>query len=113
MLGGMHIRDMLAREPGQEDHEVGFMEVLPGEQNEALAVAEPTMDRRQPTWVTERRSEFLKSIPEEVLAAVAPYSSRHWYLLNLIARCPGALDLIRATPAHGASPNSRHRETPR
>ena len=57
------------------------------------------MNKHSPVWVIERRSEFLKSIPEEVLAAVAPYSSRHWHLPNLIARCPGALDLVRATPA--------------
>lgn len=106
MLGGTHIRHMLAREPEQEDYEDEFMEVLPVEQNEALADAEPSMAHIQPDWVIARqteslamRSEFLKSIPDEVLAAVAPYSSRHWHLLNLIARCPGAIDLVRATPA--------------
>lgn len=99
MLGGMHIRDMLAREPEQEDYEDEFMEVLPDEPIEAPGVADPTMALFRPAWVIELRSEFLKSIPEEVLAAVAPYSSRHWHLLNLIARCPGALDLVRASPA--------------
>ncbi len=82
------------------------MEVLPDEQNEAAGVAEPTMAHIEPAWVIARRaeslaksSEFLTPIPEDVVAAVAPYSSRHWHLLNLIARCPGALDLVRATPA--------------
>jgi len=99
-LGGMHIRHVLAQDPEQAGN---FMDgMLDGPYmppDEALGGAEPIWALLQPAWVIELRSEFLKSIPEEILAAVAPYSSRHWHLLNLIARCPGALDLVRATPA--------------
>lgn len=99
MLGGTHIRDTLARGPEPEDQEDEFMEGLLHERNNLPDDAELNLDLFLPAWVIELRSEFLKSIPEEVLAAVVPYSSRHWHLLNLIARCPGALDLVRATPA--------------
>ena len=40
------------------------------------------------------------SIPVEVRGAIAPFPTRHWHLLSLIARCgPAALDLVGANPA--------------
>jgi hypothetical protein len=50
-------------------------------------------------WSEQRRMDYLQPIPGEVLAAVGPFACRHWHLLNLIARCPGALELARANPA--------------
>ena len=49
----------------------------------------------------ERRlqAEYLSPIPDEILVAVSRFANRHWHLLNLVARCPGALDLVRSTPA--------------
>lgn len=44
-------------------------------------------------------AEYLKSIPDEILTPVSRFQNRHWHLLNLVARCPGALDLMRSTPA--------------
>lgn len=52
-----------------------------------------------PAWVIAARAEYLKPIPEEVLATVSAFASRHWHLLNLISRCPGAMDLVKSTPA--------------
>ena len=46
------------------------------------------------------RLDWYASIPVEVRNAIAPFPSRHWHLLALIARCgPSALDLVRASPA--------------
>ena len=47
----------------------------------------------------EAKAEYLQPIPEAVLDAVADYPCRHWHLLNLVSRCPGALDLVRSNPA--------------
>jgi hypothetical protein len=47
----------------------------------------------------QHRMDYLQPIPTEVLALVGPFACRHWHLLNLIARCPGALDLARSNPA--------------
>lgn len=99
MFGGAHIRDILARGPEQEVQEDELMEVLPDEQIEAPGVAGSTLTLFMPASVIQLRAEYLKSIPEEILAAVEPYACRHWHLLNLISRCPGALDLVRSTPA--------------
>jgi len=45
------------------------------------------------------KGEYLSPIPDEVLTCVQPFAERHWHLLNLVGRCPGALDLIQSTPA--------------
>ena len=96
---GEHIRDIIAREPGYEEQEDDLIEAPRDQQNEAQEVTDTSATLRRYESQLLLRSEYLKSIPEEVISAVAPYSSRHWHLLNLIARCPGALDLIRSTPA--------------
>ena len=97
--GGEHIRDIIAREPGYEEQEDDLIEAPRVQQNEAQEVTDTSAALRRYESALLLRSEYLKSIPEEVISAVAPYSSRHWHLLNLIARCPGALDLVRSTPA--------------
>jgi hypothetical protein len=104
-LGG-HIRDLLLRDP---DHEELALDMRP-ELREEL-ITDP-VDRQpmespshlaftEPLWVTALKAEYLNPIPQDVLASVAPFSSRHWHLLNLVSRCPGALDLLRSTPALG------------
>jgi hypothetical protein len=45
------------------------------------------------------QAEYLSPIPNEVLTAVSCFANRHWHLLNLVSRCPGAFDLVRSTPA--------------
>ena len=104
ILEGGHIRDLLARGPDEEDPNPDLYpdpdEEIMVEQNfPDLPAFSGDFPFLEPAWVAALRTEYLKPIPEEVLAAVAPFSSRHWHLLNLIARCPGALDLVRATPA--------------
>lgn len=42
---------------------------------------------------------FLSPIPEPVRAELRCYSVRRWHLLNLFARCPGAMDLSHSNPA--------------
>lgn len=41
----------------------------------------------------------LDAIPREVQSELWRYPDRHWHLLSLFARCPGALDLSRSNPA--------------
>lgn len=45
------------------------------------------------------QAEYLSPIPDEVLSVVSRFAHRHWHLLNLVSRCPGAYDLIQSTPA--------------
>ena len=45
------------------------------------------------------QAEYLSPIPNEILTAISRFPSRHWHLLNFVARCPGAIDLVRSTPA--------------
>jgi hypothetical protein len=45
------------------------------------------------------QAEYLSPVPDGILAAISRFPNRHWHLLNLVARCPRALDLVRATPA--------------
>jgi len=42
---------------------------------------------------------FLGSIPDDILSEVSRYWTRKWYVLNVLARCPGAMDLSRSNPA--------------
>lgn len=42
---------------------------------------------------------FFSTIPSEVRAELARYHDRHWYLLYLFAKAPGALDLSRSNSA--------------
>jgi hypothetical protein len=69
-------------------------EAMPGTPDQPFNIGSYT-----PAWVLATRAEYLKSIPEEVLVTVSAFSSRHWHLLNLISRCPGAMDLVKSTPA--------------
>ena len=45
------------------------------------------------------QADYLSPIPDEILTATSRFPNRHWHLLNLVARCPGAFDLVRSTPA--------------
>lgn len=42
---------------------------------------------------------FVQAIPPEIRADLARYRTRRWHLLNVLARCPGAIDLSRSCPA--------------
>jgi hypothetical protein len=44
-------------------------------------------------------SRYTELIPDEILARVSRYGTRRWHVLNLFARCPGALDLDESNPA--------------
>jgi hypothetical protein len=44
-------------------------------------------------------AQYLSPIPEEILTTVSRFANRHWHLLNLAGRCPGAFDLMQSTPA--------------
>ena len=44
------------------------------------------------------RCVFVHSLPREVREELRRYAERKWHLLNLFARCPGALDLSRSNP---------------
>ena len=43
--------------------------------------------------------EFFAPMPEPVRKLIAPFTARQWHLAVLLARCPGAEDLLRSTPA--------------
>jgi len=45
------------------------------------------------------QAEYLSPVPDEILTAISRFANRHWHLLNLVARCPGAFDLVMASPA--------------
>lgn len=42
---------------------------------------------------------FYETIPKRVTQTISPVYERHWHLLALAARCPGAVDLIENNPA--------------
>lgn len=43
-------------------------------------------------------SQYFGLIPDDVRAELLKYTSRRWHLLNVFARCPGAMDLSRGNP---------------
>ncbi len=45
------------------------------------------------------RLSFIDLIPSDVRQELARYRDRRWHLLSVFARCPGALDLSRSSPA--------------
>ncbi len=45
------------------------------------------------------RCELLATIPAEIRAIVGQYAVRRWHILNILARCPGAVDLHHSNPA--------------
>jgi PcfJ-like protein len=44
-------------------------------------------------------AKFYSEIPDTVRLPLATYAKRQWHVLNLIARCPGADELVRSAPA--------------
>ena len=46
-----------------------------------------------------RMAAYFDLIPPEIRSELLRYRDRRWHLLNLFARCPGALDLSRSNPA--------------
>jgi hypothetical protein len=47
----------------------------------------------------EKLRQFMAPAPPEVQVEIGRFRSRHWHMTALFARCPGALDLVRSTPA--------------
>jgi hypothetical protein len=47
----------------------------------------------------EAARSFLALFPPEVLDLVGRFEERQWHVLQLLARCPGADDLVRSNPA--------------
>ena len=45
------------------------------------------------------QAAYLNPTPDDILTVVSRFPNRHWHLLNIVSRCPGAHDFIRATPA--------------
>lgn len=45
------------------------------------------------------KDAYLATIPEEIRVELARYQDRKWHVFNLLARCPGAIDLSRSNPA--------------
>lgn len=76
-----------AAEPPDPRSDPGFASLTPAQQAGIRIAA-----RARVAWDA--------SIPVHVRDAIAPFPSRHWHLLSLVARCgPAALDLVRANPA--------------
>lgn len=106
MHWGGHVRDLLLRDPAQDELALDmgpelYEELIADPVDQRLMESPSHLAFMEPLWVTALKAEYLKPIPKDVLASVAPFSSRHWHLLNLVSRCPGALDLLRSTPALG------------
>jgi hypothetical protein len=59
----------------------------------------PGLEPRRGRPVAEVYRQAIAEIPEEVRKLVTRYHYGHWDLLNLLARCPGADDLVEANPA--------------
>jgi hypothetical protein len=60
------------------------------------------MRRKQEKQQARERSglqEYFSAIPPRVAKLVAPFPERQWHLLSLLARCPGAEDLLVSNPA--------------
>ncbi len=77
---------------------IGFQKVLPG-------IPLPEEQARE-AWFQELQvrerivmDRYAATIPEEVRAELVRYGERRWYVLNLLARCPGALELSHRNPA--------------
>lgn len=43
--------------------------------------------------------QFFSAFPRAVRGRVAPLPERHWHVLSLLARCPGAAQLLESNPA--------------
>jgi len=42
---------------------------------------------------------FMAPVPADARDEIARFSERQWHMMALFARCPGALDLVKSTPA--------------
>jgi len=71
----------------------GGQMILPG----VLITAEYRM--RKAYWDHLARTAFIALIPDEIRLELQRYWDRRWHLMNIFARCPGALDLSRSNPA--------------
>jgi hypothetical protein len=76
----------------------GFQGVLPG-------IPLPEEYSRE-VWFQELQvreriimDQYAATIPEDVRAELRRYGERRWYVLNLLARCPGAMELSHHHPA--------------
>ena len=59
-----------------------------------------------PAWLAEAQAQAAEArrrlaatIPSDVRELLAPFATRQWHLAVLLARCPGARDLVRDNPA--------------
>lgn len=59
-----------------------------------------------PAWLpaqlaleADARQRLAATFPSDIRAVLAPFATRQWHLAVLLARCPGALDLVRSNPA--------------
>jgi len=48
---------------------------------------------------TQVMGSYFDAIPGDVRSELLKYSERKWHLLNMFARCPGAMDLSHSNPA--------------
>ncbi len=55
--------------------------------------------RRRAYWNRLASTAFINLIPWEVRQELQKYCDRRWHLMNILARCPGSLDLSRSNPA--------------
>jgi hypothetical protein len=69
-------------------------------------LAEGGLPSPPPPWLpaqlaleAEARQRLAATFPPDIQAVLAPFAARQWHLAVLLARCPGALDLVRSNPA--------------
>ena len=55
--------------------------------------------KRLVCYIRHLQAPYFDAIPDDVRDELLRYGSRRWHLLCLFARCPGALDLSRSSPA--------------
>lgn len=56
-------------------------------------------DKEMALYVRRLQAPYFDAIPDDVRNELLRYWNRRWHLLCLFARCPGALDLSRSSPA--------------
>ncbi len=49
--------------------------------------------------IFETLNAFMAPVPAEARQAIGGFAERQWHVMALLARCPGALDLVHSTPA--------------
>jgi hypothetical protein len=65
------------------------------EECERIAVRREQQEAREAVG----RERFFSTIPRSLVSLVEAFPQRQWHLLSLLARCPGASDLLHSTPA--------------